>query len=255
MRKSNLKLSILNPATRRIFTVIAALTDASAFTLIGGTALSLQIGHRVSNDLDFAVFLERLPTQKVDKLIATLKEQGHSVSLITDPSKISIFKINTGESLLNFARDYTVDDVKITFFAHGRNEQQRSFYRKTPTVVSNEVSFPILGIEGLNTAKTLVLADRVRSRDLFDLMILIRDHGFSIATALAIAEKLGTNNDPEYYKAVMTGKIPLDEEDEGLATVSVTTPIDDIYDFFKKAVEQYEISLAAEFWRKAKHGK
>jgi hypothetical protein len=83
--------------------VIAALPDASAFTIIGGTALSLQIGHRVSNDLDFAVFSEKLPTQKVDNLVAKLKEQGHSVNLITDPSKISVFKINTGENLLNFA--------------------------------------------------------------------------------------------------------------------------------------------------------
>ena len=251
MRKPKLKLSILNPATREIFSVIAALPDASAFTLIGGTALSLQIGHRVSNDLDFAVFSERLPTQKVDNLVAKLKAQGHSVNLITDPSKISVFKINTGENLLNFARDYTVDDVKITFFAHGRNEQQRSFYRKTPTVVTSKVSFSILGIEGLKTAKTLVLADRVRSRDLFDLMILMRDYGFSISESLAIAENLGINNDPEYYKAVMTGKIPLDEEDEGLATVSVTTPIDEIYGFFEKAVEQYEISVAADFWRKS----
>lgn len=255
MRKSKLKLTVLNPAARKIFTAIAALPDVSAFTLTGGTALSLQIGHRVSNDLDFAVFSERLPTQKVDKLIAMLKEQGYNVMLITDPSKISTFKINTGENLLNFARDYTVDNVKITFFAHGRNEQQRSFYRKTPTVASSEVSFPILGIEGLKTAKTLVLADRVRSRDLYDLMILIRDHGFSIAEALAIAEKLGVNNDPEYYKAVMTGKIPLDEEDEGLTPVSVTTPMSEIRDFFKKAVEQYEISLAADFWRKSKPNK
>jgi len=251
VRNSKLKLSLLNPATRKLFTVIAALPEASAFTLIGGTALSLQIGHRVSNHLDFAVFSEELPTQKVDNLVVKLKEQGHSVNLITDPSIISVFKINTGKKLLNFARDYTVDNVKITFFAHGRNKQQRSFYRRTPAVVSSKVSFRILGIEGLKTAKTLVLADRARSRDLFDLMILMRDYGFSIAEALTIVENLGINNDPEYYKAVMIGKIPLDEGDAGLAPVNVTTSIDEIYGFFEKAVEQYEISVAADFWRKS----
>lgn len=252
MRNSKIKLSHLNPATRKVFSVIAALPDASAFTLIGGTALSLQIGHRVSNDLDFAVFSDNLPTQKVDNLVAKLKEQGLSVNLITDPSQISVFKINTGENLLSFARDYTVDNVKITFFAHGHNKELRNFYQQTPTVVSSKVSFPILGLEGLKTAKTLVLANRARSRDLFDLMILIRDYGFSIAEALVIVENLGTNNDPEYYKAVMTGKIPLDAEDEGLATVSVKISIDAIYEFFKNAIEHYEISIAADYWRRSK---
>jgi hypothetical protein len=251
VRKAKLKLSVLNPATHKIFNVLAEIPDASAFTLIGGTALSLQIGHRVSNDLDFAVFAERLPTLKIDNIVAKIKGLGHAVNLITNPSEASTFKIQMGESLDNFCRDYSIDNVKITFFANGNNEQMRNFYRKTPTVVLGNVSFPILGLEGLKTTKILVLARRIRSRDLFDLMVLMRDYEFSIAEAFVIVQNLGTNNDPEYYKAVMTGKIPLDEEDEGLTPVGVQTSLAEIYDFFEKAIEQYEISLAAALWRKS----
>ena len=109
--------------------------------------------------------------------------------------------------------------------------------------------FGVLGVDGLKVAKTLVLGDRVRSRDIYDLMVLVRDHGYCISEILHNAQTLGINNDPEYYKAVMTGKIPLDKEDEGLEAVGVKVVMPEIYAFFRKAVSECEIEISTQFFR------
>jgi hypothetical protein len=44
---------VMPPATAKIFEEIRKNPLLSPFILIGGTALSLHIGHRVSEDLDF----------------------------------------------------------------------------------------------------------------------------------------------------------------------------------------------------------
>ena len=45
--------SALAPNTRRTFDALATLPMPSEFYLAGGTALALQLGHRISHDLDF----------------------------------------------------------------------------------------------------------------------------------------------------------------------------------------------------------
>lgn len=108
--------------------------------------------------------------------------------------------------------------------------------------------FDLLGLDALKIAKTLVLADRVRSRDLFDLMVLMRSYDYSVAEAMKIVESLGHNDDPEYYKAVMIGSIPLDKEDEGLDAVNVKITPDEMYEFFDKRIADYELRLAEEYF-------
>jgi hypothetical protein len=52
------------------------------------------------------------------------------------------------------------------------------------------------------------------------------------------------NSDVEYYRAVMTGKIPLDREDEGLLAVDVQVSVDQIYQFFKQQFKSYDLEVA-----------
>ena len=100
----------------------------------GGTALALQIGHRISLDFDFAQFGGTLPNVAIDKLISRLKREGHQAQMITSPAQISQFKINHGLNLLERARDYVIDGVKVTFFIHGKNSSQEEFYRSAKLV-------------------------------------------------------------------------------------------------------------------------
>jgi len=240
----SLHRNILRPEADALFEVLCRAPEMEGFTLIGGTALALQIGHRVSLDFDFARFGDSLHGQTIDQLIARLKQEDHRAQMITSPTEISRFKINHGTNLLDHVRDYVIDGVKVTFFIHGKNNAQKIFYQSAEKVREAEMCFDIMGVEGLKTAKTLMLADRVRSRDLYDLYILNREHACSLEALFSIVKKLGVIDDPEYYKAIMRGEIPLDDDDEGLEAVDLYTGTEQIYEYFNHVIDEYETDLA-----------
>lgn len=245
----NLKLNVLPSNTLKLFKafdrhqeLISRLHLDEYLCLVGGTALALQIGHRRSNDLDFACFNKQLPNYAIDQLMATLKE-SHRVHQINSVAQISQFKIQTGLNLLDFVRDFSIDDVKVTFFCLGESEKQRRFFQETQKV-RNRWAFPLMGVEGIQVAKSLVLGRRIRSRDMYDLMILMRDHDYSFEQLVVDLKEYSINDDVEYYKSVLTGKIPLDVDDEGLQAVDVDVSIKEIYTFFEDQIDSYHLSLA-----------
>lgn len=248
-KKSTLHLETLPPQTASLFKTIGSIGAdavpndlATRLFLAGGTALSLQIGHRMSNDLDFACADDRLPTFAIEQFIELLKK-NHAVKLITPTAQIAEHKIRTGLRLLDYVRDYSIDNAKVTFFLIGKTEAQKIFYQKAHKL-RNDWTFPILGIEGLKLAKTLVLAERQRSRDLIDVMYLIRDHGYSLSECDQYVENFGTNNDFEFYKSVMNGEIPIDKDDEAYTLLHESVEPEEIYLFFCKEIRDYEVALA-----------
>jgi hypothetical protein len=248
-KKPPLHLETLPPQTASLFETIKSIGShavpfdlATQIFLAGGTALSLQIGHRISNDLDFACADDTLPTFAIEQFIELLKK-NHAVKLITPTAQISEHKIRTGLRLLDYASDYSIDNVKVTFFLLSKTEGQKTFYQKADKL-NNHWAFPILGLEGLKFAKTLVLAERQRSRDLIDLMYLIRDHGYSLSECNHYVENFSTNNDFEFFKAVMNGEIPVDNDDEAYKLLHESVELEDIYSFFSEKINAYEIALA-----------
>lgn len=242
----DLHTDILLPTTLAVFDVLSRAKELSGITLLGGTALSLQIGHRVSLDLDFAVFDPQLPGRLIDDLISRLKAEGEfEVNEIVDQMQASTFKINTGNSIRDFSRDYVINGTKVTFFTHGKSSLQKTFYRNATKVKLDGMQFDILGIEGLKASKVLVLADRATSRDLYDLMFLMRDYEFTMAQAESIVKDIGHIDDFEHYRAIMTGLVPLDNRDPGLSPVGVDVNIDDIYAFFESQFEAFDIEQAS----------
>ena len=241
-----MRLDALPPATRDLFEYAAGCPELAPFTLVGGSALALQIAHRRSLDLDFAVFTDTLPEPDIDRWIESLRRAGVTADDLTDFEAASRFRINTGKPLSRFARDYEIAGVRVTFFAQGRNEAQRRFYLDTDILRSRERSFGILGLDGLKVAKTLVLADRARSRDLFDLMMLLRDHDLTVDRMARIVRTLGHNNDFEHYVAVMCGDIPLDSGDEGLHPTGAAIAMNDIYAELRQYIDAWQIERASE---------
>ena len=243
----SIQLDAIQPETASLFTLLAEFPQLEGFTLIGGTAIALIIGHRLSNDLDFAFFGDKLPTYAIDSLVSELKAGGLPIRAITDPGQISSFKIATGKRLLDFARDYMFGDTKVTFFAMGAKQTSEfiDYLKRAQTLRLPNISFQVLGLDALKTTKAVVLGQRVRSRDLFDLFILAQAHGYSVAHILDDAVSFGTNNDSEYYKAILRGEIPLDEDDEGLQPVDVNASLDEIYSFFDAEISRLEVQEAA----------
>jgi len=240
--------SVLTDQANKLFEILKKAPELNGLTLVGGTALALQIGHRVSLDFDFASFTGSIPSYNIDSLIENLKQTGLNVHEITNPQNESQFRINTGEQLRDHVRDYIVNKIKLTFIAHGRTKLQRKFYSGVHKIQSDDMSFNIMGLEGLKTSKTLVLADRVQSRDLYDLMMLMENHHYTIENLVSVIKELGHIDDPEHYRAVMTGLIKIDLRDDGLMPVDIHYSVEDIYEYFESQYEKYDILQSIELF-------
>jgi len=235
-----LKTTALPDNTRHLFEKIRfnpALTD---FTLVGGTAMSLQVGHRSSMDLDFCTFDEQLPSYKVNHFIQSLKDAGHQVFDATEPNQKAQFKINSGKNLDDYARDYVVDGVKVTFFAYEAPNKTKAFLA-SQDVYTQLASFKVMSLKGLFATKSLVLEKRSKSRDLFDLWYLIDKVGFSIDDMFDIIECYSDSGLIDQSIYVLTGELPIDEKmDEGLDVVKVEMRLETLYVFFEEAISKYQ---------------
>lgn len=235
-------------ATQKNFVRLKDDPRLAGITLVGGTALALQIGHRISEDLDFNIFGQKLPIRAIDGLLDELAAGGAKIqSLITTEQKLG-FKINTSENLDHYIQDYLIDGAKVTF--HSRNEGDRpktqiDFLKSAPKVVVSKRGFDVLAIDGLLVMKSIVVYDRVKSRDIYDLMVLTRDHGYTLKDIFAAIDAYQPirNKDPEHFKSVVTGLIPLDKNDEGFSSIYLNLKMDEIYKYFKKLINDYEIRV------------
>jgi hypothetical protein len=244
-----LKLEFMPQATQKNFAHLKRERRLAGFTLVGGTALAMQIGHRISEDLDFNIFGQKLPVKAIDGLLDEWAAEGATIeSLITSEQK-SRFKINTSENLDHYIQDYLINGAKVTFHSRHENDRPKAqidFLKSTPKVVVSKGGFDVLGIDGLLVMKSIVVYDRVKSRDLYDLMVLTRDHGYALDDVFAAIDAYQPirNKDPEYFKRVVTGVIALDKDDEGFSSIQVNVRMAEIYKYFKKLIDDYEIRVA-----------
>ena len=242
-----LMLDFMPEATQKNFARLKDDPRLAGFTLVGGTALALQIGHRISEDLDFNIFGQKLPIRTIDGLLDDLAAGGATIeSLLTSEQKLG-FKINTSENLDHYIQDYLIDEARVTFHSrHGdRPKAQIDFLKSAPKVVVSEGGFDVLGIDGLFAMKSIVVYDRVKSRDIYDLMALTRDHGYTLDDIFAAIDAYQPirNKDPEHFKSVVTGIIPLDKNDEGFSSIQLNVKMGEIYKYFKKLIDDYEVRV------------
>ena len=123
-----------------------------SFYLSGGTALSLQIGHRISVDLDF--FTQKL-SAKVDaeKIINRLRT-------LFPRSKLSITYRAIDQLWLD------LDDVKITFLAF-------PFARKHPLIDADGIL--LADVKDIALQKAFSIGRRAKARDYIDLAWLLHE--------------------------------------------------------------------------------
>ena len=155
---------------RGVASVLNAISQSeiicSDFTLIGGTALSLSIGHRLSEDLDFYSWDSscHLESDLIVKNLSNLRKD---------------YKIS---QLLNseYQQDFLVEGVKVTFFTDPLGIM--------PTFEKKQIfnQFKIADIYSIAGMKTCVSLGRAKFRDYYDLFCLAHDH-LSIREIIASA--------------------------------------------------------------------
>jgi hypothetical protein len=173
MPKFSPRMDILPDAQRRLWRELSALPDE--FTLYGGTALALHLGHRKSVDLDF--FGNRA---------------------IDVPSLESKIPFLAGAKVIQRAKDtlsVLVDrggPVQVSFFGVPK------LPRLAPPVIASDNGLKVASLLDLAGTKASVLQVRGEAKDYIDMDALIRIGRVDLPLALAAAEKLyGPSFNPE----------------------------------------------------------
>ncbi len=122
---------MLPPATEQLWRRLEKEPLLAGWYLIGGTALSLRIAHRASEDLDFAWPLAgKLPGPALDALIRNLGSEGWRVQRNDDASAYEEFLL-AGMSLHDHQQD-----AKANCRQHrGRARAQIGGGRRDPSLV------------------------------------------------------------------------------------------------------------------------
>lgn len=140
--------------TAALLNQFAKYTFFQEFTLVGGTALALQIGHRQSEDLDFVYDGEKIPALKIKRVIA---KNFPSHRLIREEK--------------DYQLDFLIDLVKVTFFSSGAIVLPF----KVKVYSQKHFNLNIADIEIIAVMKMATLAQRNTIRDYYDLYFIAKN--------------------------------------------------------------------------------
>ncbi len=171
----------LNNLPEKTRSVLQALADQSfmeRFTLVGGTALSLQIGHRQSEDLDFIFDGDKVDDTAILRFIDSKFQNEYKV-----------VKQDFGYQL-----DLVIRGIKVTFFStsaimvHFKVKEYSTQYRQL-----NIARPDIIGV-----LKMVAIAHRNTIRDYFDLYYLSKHH-VPLADTISLTRELVSGLAPITY--------------------------------------------------------
>lgn len=172
----------LNQETKKVWDICSFLHDD--FYLAGGTALALQLGHRISVDLDF---FSPNPIKKT--LFAKIEEKFNSVSIL----------VNTKNELT-----LTVENIKITFLHY-------PFNLKYKTVDTNIV--PLASILDIASMKAYTIGRRRSFKDYVDLYFILWDKYTTLNVIISDAkEKYDYAFNDRLFCEQLTSPEDLDDE-------------------------------------------
>ena len=147
----------LSQYTQDIFEQISKLECINNYTLIGGTALALQLGHRLSQDIDFCKW------RKSKKQIVRVDEWKQ----IED--ELSAIGNVTRNMLDDNHIDFMLNSVKITFFADNEFKEPKELV-KNPFL--NNIK--IADVKSIGIMKVALMLHRNLHRDYYDIYSILQ---------------------------------------------------------------------------------
>lgn len=210
------------------------------FVLIGGTALALHLGHRLSEDLDFLCADLRLPRGNLRALVLKLQEDGHSIAERDNVESFFEFQI-AGMDLHDYSQTMQIDDaVSVTFFTGDEDH-----VKVLESVPAERTGPRVASLPELCALKALVARRRSTSRDWLDLYLLERDYGYSLSDWRRTYEKAGLK-DHDFENAlgrICSGRV---RPDDALFDSLLPNPptIEEIAEHFRARRVEYEIEAS-----------
>jgi hypothetical protein len=145
----------LSDETNEVFEPVSNLVCIKEFILIGGTALALQTGHRLSEDLDFCKW--PLPGKSDINWPQILNELS-SIFRSVKPDILGFDQVN-----------FYADKIKLSFYSNQLNMSPIL----DPIVFMNNIQIP--DIETIGAMKLEVMLRRSKFRDYYDLYSVLME--------------------------------------------------------------------------------
>ena len=140
--------------------------------LIGGTALAYHLSHRESFDIDICFpFSNTLP--ELDFL-----ENFKEVILLEFEQGIIDTAINDGGDINEVMKRYIIDGIKVDFVINPSSNIYESEILKDDNKYTLE-HLRIASVESIFKLKSLLLFDRNKIRDLYDMVYLMKECGYT----------------------------------------------------------------------------
>ena len=207
----------LRPEAAHLLPIIAKALQPYNPVLAGGTALALQVGHRVSVDFDFFTNDEFDPAAILRAVQATSAE-------------VQSLKLEAGTVVM------IVDGVKVSLF-------QYPYPFAEPMELFNGTK--VAGIVDITGMKLIAIMQRGARRDFVDLYAVLRTTPFRVVAHNAI-QRFG----PTLIEPVIIGKalVWFADADEQPDPVYLGKPLQwsAIKRFFRSSVSQFVLDLEAE---------
>lgn len=210
------------------------------FLLIGGTALSMQIEHRLSEDIDFAVGTQKLPKSKIVEILRRLESADMEIVDCTSEAARDDFT-NDGLDVEDYQQDWLVNGTKLTFFTYGNNAYENKIVAESSFDLFEGIK--VASIDTIAKTKCHALTKRMKSRDLFDIYHLIKAGHLSMEEVIAEMQR----SNPHMTYETCTHRIlekPIQADDEGLTPIDVDTSVEKIREFLTARVEELELSIS-----------
>jgi Nucleotidyl transferase AbiEii toxin, Type IV TA system len=168
-----LQSATVHPATLAILKQLMSMPLLKQFNLVGGTSLSLQIGHRISIDLDLFSNIDF----DNSTIINAIEPLGELTVLVDNPPFLQM----------------RLDDVKLDFLKYPYPFIQNYLEIEGIRLVS---------IENIATMKLTAIARRGAKKDFFDLYFLLER--YSLAQLLELLGQTLPNIDPFHIVKSLT---------------------------------------------------
>lgn len=228
---------MLRPDTQALWQLLRHQPALGGFVLIGGTALSLHLGHRVSEDLDFAFDGPKLPRARIEALKRRLDEAGWAC-VPNDPMAALHEFEDTGLDLHDYLQNHIAGGrVKLTLVAPEQEVrvQLRAAAPDHPRVASLEEIFRL---------KCIACANRSKSRDWLDLYLLLRGGHFQPIDMRAPFEMAGVIQKLDIALHRLCSGRP-QADDEGYESLLDEPPtLAQMRDYFIGVRDQIEVEAA-----------
>lgn len=208
--------------TEILFEKIVFGNELEDFVLAGGTALSIYIKHRTSEDLDFFINKNILNTtikNKIESLILRLENEGYVIALVANYDDVQL--------------DYMFGDVKVTFLANSL---------KLLEDANSYKNIKIASIEKIAAGKLYtILKYRIKSRDFYDIKYIMKYYDLTFGEIFDLMKKhYGAVNFSEDITNIRFLKMPLNIDDEGFESLELKEKetFKTLRDFFKKEIKK-----------------